>query len=127
MSDTEETFKSTIMPIITSAITTAAVVGITAGLAKYITTNYQRKDLTGDIAVKPTDDDNTISKVEVAGNETEGKIAKDGVNGTEGKIKANETEALASTAEATAAETGATAARTKAGACDIETKALKMT
>ncbi|MCQ2965479.1 MAG: hypothetical protein MJ250_01910 [Alphaproteobacteria bacterium] len=123
---TKDAFKEMVMPLITGIGTTIAVGAITSALTKYLVTNFEEKDVTGDREVKPTDTETTVNKAEVSGNETEGKLAKDGVNGTEGKIKANETKGIASTAEATAADAGAQALRTKAGAMEVKTKGLEI-
>jgi hypothetical protein len=114
-------------PIIGSAAAAGIVAAAGSALMGMMAINYHSSTMTGDTSIKPTDDETTISKVEAAASETEGKIAQDKVAAVEGEVKASETEARASTGEATALESGASALRTKAGATDIETKALKMT
>jgi hypothetical protein len=125
--ESQETIKELVTPIVTSTLSVALVGAAMTILSKVVVTNFKESGLTGDTELKPTDNETTISKAEVAGSEAEGKLAQDKVAGTEGEVKANETEARALTGEATAAESGASALRTKAGASDIETKALKMT
>ncbi|HAW34405.1 MAG TPA: hypothetical protein DCX19_07295 [Alphaproteobacteria bacterium] len=125
--NTKQAIQKVVRPLITSAVAFAAVGAVTAAVSKMLVTNVKESGLTGDKEMKPTDDDMTVSKVETAASETEGKLAKDGVAAQDASVKAAETEAKAATGEATAAETGAQALRTKAGASDIEVKALKMT
>ena len=125
--DTKDTIIKEVTPIIASTAAAACVSAVIGELAMLVAINYKESSLAGDREIKPTDDETTISKSEVAAAESEGKVSHNGVNGQEGEVKAAETEALASTQEATAAESGASALRTKAGASDIETKALKMT
>jgi hypothetical protein len=114
-------------PIIASAAAGAVVAALTSAIEALLVTNYEKSSLTGDEGVHPTSDDTAISKSEVAGSETEGKLSQDKVAAENGEIKANETEARALTGEVTASESGASAVRSKAGASDIETKALKIT
>lgn len=125
--ETEKSIQDVVRPLIKSFAVTGAVAAASAILAKLLVTNVKESDLTGDKELKPTEDETTISKVETAASETEGKLAKDGVSAQDASVKALETEAKAATGEATAAESGAQALRTKAGASDIEVKALKMT
>jgi hypothetical protein len=83
--------------------------------------------MAGDTEVHPTSDETCISTVNTNGEETDGVLSQDSVEGASGEVKASEVEAAADSGEATAMDSGATAVRTKAGASDIETKALKMT
>ena len=124
---TKAAIQAAVTPIATMATTTMLTAAIKQGLKMLSTTNYKNTNLTGDVNMKPTEEEVTVSKSEAAASETEGKLAKDGVSAQDGSIKANETEAKASTGEATAAEAGAQALRTKAGASDIEAKLLKIT
>lgn len=122
----KQNFKDQLGPILKDVAISGSLAAISGIALQMIVTNYSRKELVGDVEAKPTDNETTVNKAEVAGNEAEGKLAKDGVNGAEGKIKANETKGIAATAEATAADTGAQALQTKAGAMDVKTKALEI-
>jgi hypothetical protein len=121
--------KAAIIAAVTPLMGLGAVLAAAAAAMalKYLTTNYRQSSMAGDKEMKPTDDEVTISKSEVAGVETEGKAVQDTVSGLNGEVKAEETEARALTGEATAADSGASALRGKLGAADIETKTLKMT
>ena len=111
-----------------SSVSTAGVVSaLSAGVKVLMALNFQDKNISGNKAMTPSEEDVAINKTEVGASETEGKLSKDGLSAQEGTVKASETEAKASTTDATAAEAGAQAVRTKAGASDIEVKALKMT
>jgi hypothetical protein len=111
-----------------SSVSTAGVVSaLSAGVKILMAMNFQDKNISGNKAMTPSEEEVAINKTEVGASETEGKLSKDGLAAQEGTVKASETEAKASTADATAAEAGAQAVRTKAGASDIEVKALKMT
>jgi hypothetical protein len=125
--DMEAAIKTDVEPLITSAGITAAVAFATGVIAMLVGTNIKTSDMAGDEEIVPTKDETSISKVDTAAEETDGKLSQDGVSGAEGEVKADETAAVAVTEEATASEAGATAVRTKAGASDIEVKALKMT
>jgi hypothetical protein len=124
---TEAAIKAEVAPLIVSAGITAAVALVAGGIAMLIGTNIKTSDMTGDSEIVPTKDETSISKVDTAASETDGRLSQQEVAGAEGAVKADETEARALTGEATASEAGATAVRTKAGASDIEVKALKMT
>jgi hypothetical protein len=123
----EAAIKAEVAPLIVSAGITAAVAFATGAIAMLVGTNIKTSDMTGDEEIVPTKDETSISKVDTAANETDGKLSQQEVSGAEGAVKADETEARALTGEATASEAGATAVRTKVGASDIEVKALKMT
>ena len=111
-----------------SSVSTAGVVSaISAGVKVLMALNFQDKNISGNKAMTPSEEEVAINKTEVGASETEGKLSKDGLAAQEGTVKASETEAKAATTDATAAEAGAQAVRTKAGASDIEVKALKMT
>ncbi|MDR2483788.1 MAG: hypothetical protein LBD55_00125 [Treponema sp.] len=125
--ETKDAILKDVAPIIGGAVAAMCVAAVAAEVTQLLATNLKQSGLTGDSSIKPTDDETTVSKSEVAASETEGKVAQDKVAASEGEVLANETEARASTGEATAAESGASALRTKEGASDIETKALKMT
>ena len=111
-----------------SSVSTAGVVSaLSAGVKVLMALNFQDKNISGNKAMTPSEEEVAINKTEVGASETEGKLSKDGLAAQEGTVKASETEAKAATTDATAAEAGAQAVRTKAGASDIEVKALKMT
>jgi hypothetical protein len=119
--------KEAVAPMVGSAMSAALVAAAFAVLKNLTVTNYERKDLTGNKKMSPTEDDVTASKVEASGQDTEASGAKDEVKGQDGDLSGIATDAAVGDTEATVMEGGATAARTKAGAADIEVKALKMT
>ncbi len=125
--ETEKKIKDVLMPIVTSAMTVAAVGAATAILEKLVVTNFHESDITGEKEMHPTKDEVNMSKVEATAKDTDASLAKDTVAAKDGDLSAAKTDATAADTEATALDSGATAARTKAGAMDIETKALKMT
>ncbi|MDR3301896.1 MAG: hypothetical protein LBT01_05105 [Spirochaetaceae bacterium] len=125
--ETQEAIEAIVEPIAGSLLASMVVGAAASIITSLIVTDVDEKDLSGKKELHPTHDKTSVSSVEAGATETNGKVAQDSVSGTNGEIKASETEARALTGEATAAESGASALRTKAGASDIETKALKLT
>jgi hypothetical protein len=116
-----------VAPLIGAPLAGGLVAAAGAALLALISTNHEMDTPAGKVELHPTGQNTTMANSEVAGAETEGKLAKDEVDAVNGEVKAAETEARASTGEATALTGGAAALRTKVGASDIETKALKIT
>jgi hypothetical protein len=125
--ETEKMIKEAVAPIVTSAMSVAAVGAAAAILAKLTVSNFHESDITGEKEMHPTKDDATMSKVEASAKDTDASLARDTVAAKDGDLSAAKTDATAMDTEATALDSGAAAARTKAGAADIETKAFKMT
>ena len=73
--NTKQAIQKVVRPLITSAVAFAAVGAVTAAVSKMLVTNVKESGLTGDKEMKPTDDDMTVSKVETAASETEGRRA----------------------------------------------------
>ena len=90
------------------------------------TSNIHSSDVTGDKKMSPTNEETNLQESKHEGSKTEASLSQDEVAAQKGKVDATETNAKASTTEATAAESGAQAMKTKAGACDIQTKDMKM-
>jgi hypothetical protein len=124
---TTKVIKDAVLPIVTSALSSAVAGAAMAVIAKLVVTNYRESNITGDTEMHPTKDESSLSKVETSAIDTDASLGKDEVTAKDGDLSAMRTDAAASNGEATALDGGATAARTKAGAADIETKALKMT
>ena len=118
--------KEAFAPLIGGVVASAAVIAAATAISKLLVTNVEEKTVTGDKELKPTDSETTVHKSEVSGAETEGKVAKEGVDGTNGKLEANETEGIAATEEATASKTGAKALKTEAGAMQVKTKGMEI-
>ncbi|MGN1280593.1 MAG: hypothetical protein ACI4UM_01630 [Succinivibrio sp.] len=89
-------------------------------------TNRQSSSVIGDSSLKPTNDETTLEESRKGASKTDATLAQDEVAGQKGKVDAAETNAKASTSDATASESGAQALKTKAGACDIQTKGMKL-
>jgi hypothetical protein len=125
--DTKAAIMEEVTPLIVSGVASTIVAGAVAILSELLVTNLEEDTPAGKVGLHPTKEATSMAGVDVAGAETEGKLAQDKVAAVNGEVKASETEARAATGEATAADSGASALRTKAGASDIETKGLKIT
>ena len=113
----------------TLAVASAGIIaGGIAGmvLSKLLTTNCERKDLTGNTSWSPTEKSTTASENKAAGASTEASGAKDNVKGQGGTVAGSQTDAEANSNEAMASQNDAKALNTSAGATEIATKALKM-
>lgn len=113
--------------IIAAQIAVQAASDIAFAVIKAVSiTNRNKSDVTGDTTLKPTSDETTLEQSKRQAAKTDAALSQDEVAGQKGKVDAAETNAKASTSEATAAESGAQALKTKAGACDIQTKGMKL-
>jgi hypothetical protein len=118
--------KDAVAPIACSTLASALVGAVAAGIMKYIATNYNESNLTGEKGMHPTNDDTSISKTEASAKDNEASLAKDGVKAKDGDLSAAQTDAKAATTDAKALDSGASAAQPKAGALDVKTKGLVM-
>lgn len=104
--------------------------GVTYAVSKtlqsLLVSHYEKKTVSGNKIVVPTQEEIILESNEVKGSCTESSLANDEVAAQKGALDAAKTDAQAATTEATAMDTGASALKTKAGATDIATKALKI-
>jgi hypothetical protein len=121
-----QVIKDAVAPIVTSTLASALVGAVAAGILKYVATNYNESNLTGDTEMHPTKNDTSINKTEASAKDNEAALAKDGVKAKDGDLSAAQTDAKAMTTDAKALDSGASAAQPKAGALDIKTKGLVM-
>jgi hypothetical protein len=105
---TEKAIKEAVGPELISMGAIYGVALAAAGISTLIGINYKSSTMAGDSEIHPTKDETTISSVETAATETEGKLVQDKVAAVNGEVKTSETEARALTGEATAAQTHAT-------------------
>ncbi|MGN0903189.1 MAG: hypothetical protein ACI4M9_07880 [Succinivibrio sp.] len=128
MDEKELLKKSTeILGELAAKLVEVAAAGIAMNILKSVTvTNSQKSTVAGDKTLRATNEETTLEESKVEAAKTDSSLAKDEVSGENGSVDALETNAKAATTEATAAEAGAQAVKTKAGACDIQTKGLKL-
>ncbi|MGN1281804.1 MAG: hypothetical protein ACI4UM_07870 [Succinivibrio sp.] len=110
-----------------SVVVATAVAGIASDILLAATvTNHEKKSVTGNKLIAPTEDITVLDSNQVSAAQTESSLASDEVSAQSGALEASSTEAQVANTKAAAANTGATALKTQAGATDIATKALKL-
>ncbi|MGN0893461.1 MAG: hypothetical protein ACI4ND_00500 [Succinivibrio sp.] len=110
----------------TSAIAIGAAGIVHEVLMSTTVTNHEKKSVTGNKVIAPTEDVTVMESNQTTAAQTESSLASDEVSAQSGSVEASGTEAQVANTKAAAANSGATALKTQAGATDIATKALKL-